>query len=388
MSFNDTQIRDLIHFTDPQGVLTFTVGHTPAQAADPQPTTPIELRNQVKALLGELAEKDPDTARAVERRIDHLDAELDDLLDPSSSGRGRALYVAVGSGETERLTLQVPLPDRVVHDTSAYVRPLVAALDEGRPAGVLVVTGDHTRLLRWTMGDVEELDASVFELSDDAGARDKAGPSPGNPRHPHHGFVDRDRFEDRVEENRFRHLRDVAEDTLARAKEEGWDRLVVSAPPKLRESMRSLLEVNGGPRIVVADTAWEEAPRHHLAVNTWELLRTVRRDREQDLVDTVLERALGGGAGALGLDAVCAALNEGRVSRLLYDAELDLEGYVGADGTLYPPTAEVDDARLDRLFVERLLEKSLTTSASVTPLGADTAAPLGPYDRVGAILRW
>lgn len=388
MNLHDTQIRDLINFTDPRGVLTFTVGHTPAQAADPQRTAPIEVRNQIKSLVGALRESDPTAAQAVEHRISRLTPELERLLDPTASGRGRALFVAVDSGQTREVALQVPLPDRVVHDASAYVRPLVGALDEGRETGVLVVTSDHTRLLRWAMGEVEEIETAQFEPPEEAEAHTKAGPSPGNPDNPHHGFVNRDRYEDRLDENRLRFFRAVAEETLQHANREGWDRLVLSAPPKTKETVRSVLAVNGGPTVVLADAVWDDSPRQQIAAQTWDVLRSIRHQREQTLVDTVLERALGGGTGALGLEAVCGALNEGRVDRLLYDAELQLEGYVGSDGTLHVTPDEDDSRRSDALFVERLLEKAITTSASVTPLAADTAAPLGPYDRVAAILRW
>jgi protein required for attachment to host cells len=288
----------------------------------------------------------------------------------------------------ETVTLQIPLPDRVVHDTSAYVRPLVSALDEGRPAGVLVVSSQRTRLLRWSLGEAEQIGEEEFELIDDVVTQKKSGPSPGNPANPHHGFVDRDRFDDRVDENRHRFFRVAAEDVLRRAKEEEWDRIVLSAPPKTQQVVRSVLEVNGGPKVVVADAAWEDSTPHHIAARTWDVLRTTRREREQALVDEVLERALGGGAGALGVPAVCAALNEGRVARLLYDADLTLEGFVGEDGSLFAAGAGLEDVHADRLFVERLLEKSILTSAAVTPLAPDTAAPLGPYDRVAALLRW
>lgn len=47
MTINDAIIRDLLGFEDAQGVLSFYTGFTPSQAADRQPTAPIELRNQL-----------------------------------------------------------------------------------------------------------------------------------------------------------------------------------------------------------------------------------------------------------------------------------------------------------------------------------------------------
>ncbi|MFP4635246.1 MAG: hypothetical protein ACLFRD_05245, partial [Nitriliruptoraceae bacterium] len=90
---------------------------------------------------------------------------------------------------------------------------------------------------------------------------------------------------------------------------------------------------------------------------------------------------------------VCAALNEGRVAHLLYDDALDLEGYRSDEGTLHPRVEGVvaeSDVGLhrERLFVERMLEKAVATSAAVTPVADETAEPLREHEGVAALLRW
>lgn len=394
MSLNDTTIRELIGFSDAQGVLSFYAGHTPTQAADPQPTAPIEIRNQLRALRQRLADGDREIARAVEHRLGHLDGDLDQLLDPRAPGRGRALFVGVASGETASVALPMPFRERVVLDDGAYVRPLVAALDEGRPAGIVVVSQRRARVLEWSLGEAEVVDEFTFELNDDVQSQDKSGPSPSGPGQTHRGHVDRDRFEDRVDENRHRFLRQVADAVHQRAEAAAWDRVVLSASPKLRDVTRELLVGSGQiARVLVAEPAWDDATPHDIALQAWDLLRSVHRDRERELVATAEERALGGGAGALGLRQVCAALNEGRVAHLLYDQELDLGGYVTDEGTLHPQVeglvAESDATfHHDTLFVERLLERAITTSAAVTPIAPEQAQPLAGHDGVAALLRW
>ena len=72
MTIDDATIRDLIGFEDATGVLSVYTGFTPSRAADPQPTAPIEIRNQLRALRADLAERDADLARAVDGRIDAI----------------------------------------------------------------------------------------------------------------------------------------------------------------------------------------------------------------------------------------------------------------------------------------------------------------------------
>ena len=393
MTIDDATIRDLIGFTDERGVLSFYAGHTPAKAADPQPTTPIEIRNQIKQLQARLAETDPPLAKAVDDRLRTIAGALGGLLDPKASGRGRALFVGIASGDTTSLALQIPFRERVVLHDSPYVRPLVAAHDEGRAAGVLVVSRAGARLFQWAVGEAVVLEDRSFEVKDSWLADEKAGPSPGMPQHPHHGFVDRDRFEDRVDDNRHRFLREFVDDAIVISKRQGWDRLVLSGSPKQRDEVKELLEAVNGLRVLIADASWEDAAPHVVAEQAWPLLRSVHRDRENQLVASALERTLAGGAGTLGLRGVCDALNEGRVAHLLYDDDLSLQGYRSEEGTLHPRAegavaASEVPLRAEPLFIERMIEAAIATGALVTPVGNDAAEQLAPYEGVGALLRW
>jgi peptide subunit release factor 1 (eRF1) len=393
MTIDERTIRDLLGFSDPAGVLSFYVGNTPQKAADRQPTAPIEIRNQLKQLTADLAARDPDRGKAVERRLGKLSTAMDTLLDPKAPGRGRALFVGVEAGRTESVALQIPFRDRVVLHDSAYVRPLVAAHDEGREAGVLVVSRAGARVLQWSVGEVAELASHVFEVADDVVAREKAGPSPANPSDPHHGYVNKERFEDRIDVNHQRFLKEVAEDVAAHASRHGWDRLVLSGPPKVREVAKELLHGLNGVRVLVADQAWEDAPPHVIAEHAWPLLRSVHRDRERELVAAARERALSGGAGALGLRNVVAALNAGRVEHLLYDHDLAHDGYVASDGTLHPRVegyAAQSDMEFTRepLFVERMIERAIATSAAVTPIEPEATDGLAEHEGTAALLRW
>lgn len=393
MSIDDTTIRDLLGFEDAKGVLSVYTGFSPAQAADPQPTAPIEIRNQLKALRAEVAGRDPDLVKVLERRLAAAVPAMERLLDSRAPGRGRALFLGLEDGRSETVAIQLPFRERVVLHDGPYLRPLVAAHDEGRAAGVLVVSRAGARVLRWQVGEVEELEAQRFDVSDDVAAPEKAGPSPGNPEHPHHGFVDRDRFEERIATQRHRFLRGFAEHVRGLAKQHGWDRLVLSSPPKLREVVEDALHEDGTLRVLIADASWEDASAPAIADAVWPLLRSVHLDRERTLAAAVLDRRLSGGPAAVGLRHVCSALNEGRVAHLVFDDARTVSGYRAEDGTLHPRieglVAQSDlDFSAEPLFLERLVERAIATGARVTPLEPDAAAHLDEHEGVGALLRW
>jgi peptide subunit release factor 1 (eRF1) len=395
MSLSDERIRELLRFDDGSGVLSFYVGITPDRAADPQPTAPLELRSRIKALKQDLEARDPDLAKRVDARIDQLQPQLDRLVDPHAHGRGRALFAAVDDDRVETVSLQLPFADRVVHHDSAFVRPLVAAYDEGRDAGILTVSRETARVLAWSVGEVEEISSSLFEVEDDVIARTKsatvrpAGQGSG-------GRQDRDDFEARLDDNLHRWVKGVIADVAEQIEKRGWDRVVVAGNPKLREDVAQWLRDadNRGTRVLVADDTFETEAPHVVAERVWPLLRSVHRDREAALVDDTIERGLGGHGAAVGLRKVCDALNEGRVMHLLYAADLELEGYRSSEDTLHPRVegvvAESEQVSMTRepLFVERLIEKAVATGAQVTPVDHEVAGPLQAHEGVGALLRW
>ncbi|MEX0835919.1 MAG: VLRF1 family aeRF1-type release factor, partial [Nitriliruptor sp.] len=372
------------------------VGITPDRAADPQPTAPLELRSRIKALKTDLQARDPALAKEVEARLGEVQADLDRLVDPHAYGRGRALFVGVGSGRTETVSLQIPFADRVVHHEGAYVRPLVAALDEGRAAGILNVTRETARVLTWSVGVVEELSSSQFEVEDDVMAREKGSQLIRGTGHGLSGGSDRDDFEARLDDNLHRFLKSVVTDLAENIEKRGWDRVVVAGNPKLREEVAQLVRDadNTGVRVLVADETFETEAPHVVAARVWPLLRSVHRKREADLVDEAIERGLGGHGAAVGLRKVCAALNEGRVMHLLYVSDLEVEGYRSSEDTLHPrvegvaAASEQLELHREPLFVERMIEKAVATGALVTPVDDEAAGPLQPHEGVGALLRW
>lgn len=389
MTLTEATIRDLLSFTDAEGVLSFTTGRVPSQASATTATAGLELRNQAKTLVQEVKAFDEDRARLIQDRIEQSSRDIEWLTDPTATGRGRGLYIGVGSGEQVRVSLHVPLADRLVYNERPYVRPLVAALDAGQATGIVVVTNDKVRTLIWSLGEAVEGESFAFAPSDEVMARERKGPAAmsGADRGAS-STSHREQFEDRMDENRARFLKATMETVVQHFASEGVSQVALSASPKLREPARQLLEPSG-LAVLEVDASWHEASAHAIADALWDVVAGARRDREQDLVDLVLSRGLGGGTAALGVPAVCEALNDGRVERLMYDTDMMIPGYVdSATGRLYANDDGTPSLQSERYFIERMVGAALLTKAVVTPLSQETAAPLGPYDRVAALLRW
>jgi len=377
---------------DPHGVLSVYVDADPREQAAVRPAWVVAAENGLDDVRDRVkAEGDRDRWSSLQRRLEALEDDLVAILDPRRPGRGRALFVAVGSGETRHVSMQMPLVDLVALGDVAELTPLFVALERGRPAGLVAVSHTAVRVLEQHLGAVEELRA--FEIDPETSDwREMKGPAGANPGLPQHAAPQRDRYERRLDENRARLLEAVAADLGRLCRERGWDRVALAGDPRLTQRLVEELEpnpvdvsldertLNGRSATEIADVL---APK----------LEQASLRREAELVRRATDAALSGNAGALGLHDVLAALQDGRVEHLLFDERVELQGARTADGRLapegvVPPGVAREDLVPEPSLIGHVLERALATDARVTPLSAAAAEPLAEHDGIAALLRW
>jgi hypothetical protein len=161
----------------------------------------------------------------------------------------------------------------------------------------------------------------------------------------------------------------------------------------MTEAFAQALPKDGRRELVSSERLLEDLDRHALSQAVVDELRAATRRRETRLVERARDAALAGGAGALGLTDVLAALFEGRVHTLLLDGSREWSGLMEPDGRLWPEGTHPGDVPSGELvpepfLAERMIEQALARGATVTPVEQDAAAPLADSDGVAAILRW
>lgn len=389
-------VLELGRLRDPVGVISVYVGSTPERQAGTTPQWAVAIRNQIRELRQRVKEEGPrEHWMAVSERLDALGPELEEVLDPKAYGRGRALFAPVSAKGVRRFAVQTPsFSDAVVLESTAYLRPLVAALDAGRPTGIVAVDRSGIRVLEWRFGEVEELATHRFE----EGAyesRELTGPAAANPAMHQQGASQKDRFEERLEEHRIRFLRTTAGgEVRGEITRRGWDRVVVAGDGKYSQPVaEEVTKGNNGYQVLRDEHDFHHKPSREIADTMLPRLQQAQADREVALVEQARSSALSGGHGAIGLDDVLGALGEGRVSHLLYDDARELRGFRADTGTtlLFSERNAPAGEELVRepLLVERMVERAFETSALVTPVtGQQATELLAPHEGVAALLRW
>jgi hypothetical protein len=381
-------LREILRMEDPDGFLSIYADATPGRRDE----TAIEIRSSISAIEHEARESwTRDRRDRLVRRIAAIASELDDLLSSTAHGRGRALIVALASGEQHRIAVQLPFPTAVVLDETPFIGPLVRAQAAGSPAGLVNVTRDAVRAIDARLGEAVEIARHELpvEIVDWRKQVARADPRPAG---GHHSSVQTDRFERHLREARRRMLVPIAREISSAAARRGWQTIVVAGEAETAELLADALPAELEPVRVSSDLR-EHLTASEVAEALTPAVADARARRTVATAERAVEAALAGGPGAVGLADVMTALEEGRVHELILDANRDYAGIVSPDGHLYPagvtpPGVSAAALREETQVTERLCARALASGANVTFVDGTAAELLAPHDGVAAILRW
>ncbi|WP_214319505.1 VLRF1 family aeRF1-type release factor [Nonomuraea sediminis] len=385
MVFDQAILRELVAMKDELGVLSLFATADPREEAAARPAWDIRLRNELTAIREHVATwPDRERRQLVLDAMESLELDIRELIDPRVPGIGRAMFAPLSGGEVRKVSLQLPMGDKAMLESTAYLRPLVSAVATSTPAGVVVVSRDGLRLVDYRQGVAEDISRVTFELDTDDW-RTMRGP--GSPAVSQQVANQVDKFHRRIDDNLNRFLHTQAPQVAERAGKLGWTDVLLVGDARLTETLAAALHPM---HVVQVDTIIDNLPAGEVVRHVSDQLAEARARRDQALVSRVKDAALSGGRGVLGLNQTLALLNEGRVERLLLDESGQWRGGSGPDGYLYgagetPDGVEVID---EPDLGERMIERALESSAEVTILTGEAAADLADYNGVAALLRW
>jgi hypothetical protein len=379
-------LRELSQRTDPLGVLSVYVNADRRQDPNLQ-AAEIELRNRFRELQRRVGDDGSDRGRDVAAALERLWPQLKNLTSPAAPGRSRIAFAALAGDWILQLESAMPAPNRVVTDDGPFIHPLLELIDEGRAAGVVLVSAEDARLLEWRVGSLQTL--RRIEQPYVEASHERAGHIGSGPEGQFHTPM-REQRQARESDRMQRFLEQVTALAADLAGDRGWERILVSGGERWTEPTVARFPQALGDRVFADARVLGGLDDGALATVVTEWAHEQHAERERKLLEQV-RNAAGAGAAALGLSEVAAALNTGRVAHLVYDPTVRYTGAVGTDGTLYggdeigpnghPGTPE------PRL-TERLVEQALKTKARISPIEGAADGALSEAAGVAALLRW
>jgi hypothetical protein len=340
-------IRSIDSITDPLGVVSVYVDRP--EPGGSRLVRAVALAGRLRKLEADVeAGGDGERAAAYRRCMQRIRPTLARMLDGRSPGR--ALYAPLSGEEVYEIAVGLPVGVTAALEETAYVRPLVAAYDEGRPAGVLVADGPSVQLFSWRMGSVDEVGEYRFAGSGGRWRQEGAQIASG-----------------------------LAGEVRTIALERGWTRIAVAGDGRLAHVLARSAAPHGCEVSMVTNQVLGLGPRGIAAAVGVDLHEAQRR-YESWLVERVVAAALRDHSAVLGPGRTLRALDRRQVGHLVLDGERDYRW----SGALATPGAG-DWPRRDP--AEELIERALHAGAEITPIEGAARMGLTGADGVAAILR-
>ena len=358
-------VEELLDWRPGFGVITVCVEIDPADRSE---GWLIELRKQLQSAV-EAGDDAHDRGRALtataQRVLDRFeDAEL-------PSGRCQIGFCEVAEKRARDIWTAAEMAD--FRTSAGYAArpqlvPLLKLLDEGAAIGAIAISAERIHLYEWKLGALDlihDWEAEMYSLD---WRERKAGKPSDVARTEGVTSSGRDQYDQRLEHNRARFLKETGRLTADEARGRGWRRVIAFGDPEhVREFDQGAEKGTEVELAEAVDVIREERGKLLERVNA--AVADGNRRRELALIERAIEGArTPGGHGALGLIDVQECLNEGRVEDLIFDAT-----------SKDPDLTEIEDV---------LVERAIRTSAKVMPVEGDAADQLQESGGVAAVLRY
>jgi peptide chain release factor subunit 1 len=348
---------------------------------DKNPRSRSAVRSRVSALMHEIRPLTEDRSLGHEARmslrsdIDWIERTVPDSRVPPGT---LAAFSCTSAGLFEEFQLPRTVRDRVVVDTTPWVRSMLAVMDEFHRTCVAVVDRESARFWELYLGEIRPVGnvrAAALRKPDFAGW---------------HGLLEH-RVRNKADTRTRRHYRRVATvlDDLFRA--EGYELLAVGGHhedvPGFLEFLPDAVRTKVAGTFDVDRATGTVADIRHTAEA---IIDRYERDEERQLVAQVMERVAVGNRGALGLEHCLWAGSVAAVQLLLVQDSAvapgvvcDESGWLAAGGRTCPLCG--GPARRTPDVIDELVETVIDAGGSIEHVLADT--PLKQH-MVAASLRF
>jgi peptide subunit release factor 1 (eRF1) len=380
-TFSDA--RKLVEWRPARGVISVYLGFDPADRGGAWRT---ELRNALAQVRQAKSEADHQARVALKATIERIEERF--ANHDRSLPRGEVGFVEVSDdGGAEHWWIPFMAPEVEVCACIAerpVLSPFLYLSEHGCPRGVALLSAERVRLFEWAPGHLEELDASELELYTGDWRERKAVAVSDTARGQAVSAAGRDRFDDRLADNRDRFLVEVGQRASRLAVERGWQQVDVFGAA---DHVRSFRQGASGPSLAPIEVAGEVdlisvADDGKLEARIEEGARRLAVERDRSLIEHALEEARGGNRGTAGPQETLAALDEGRVSHLVADAAHAVTACSG-------PVIAAEKAPWNGgVKLEPLVGRALASSAKISTVVEEAAEMLAPVDGVAALLRY
>jgi peptide chain release factor subunit 1 len=275
----------------------------------------------------------------------------------------------------EMYPLSVELKERVVLNSSPYVRPLAEFLDEYETFCVVVLDHKKARILLVTGANASQMDQARGDIKN----------------HVRKGGWSQQRYERRRDKQIHRYCTDIARRLDQLAKEEPFEELIIAGDKVLSKELERYLSNHMAKKLAAAESLCAGLSDQEILDAVYPAYMQEERREEEQLYNAIREECFHEGRAATGPLSVLKRLEEGRVEQLLIDRRLQRRGFRCHEcellGSELPDSCPRCSGRVFEVdFVNELVELAVKTGGQAE--FADSFEGLTAWGGVAALLRY
>jgi peptide chain release factor subunit 1 len=219
--------------------------------------------------------------------------------------QGLAIICSEEKKYWKELHLSVPLKNEVIVDTTPYIKPLLAIMDNYQRYAVLLVGKESARIFIVHLGEIEEY--SEVHTEDVPGKHKKGG-----------WFSLSEKSYERHTDHRVTlHLKDVLKQLETFLSGEYVGRLIIGGSEETATKVKNMLSQTTAEKIIGTFQAEMTATDKEILEKAGPVLRAFEEKKEAETIDSLLTQAMKNENAVLGIENVLNAMQEGRVMRLI-----------------------------------------------------------------------
>jgi peptide chain release factor subunit 1 len=293
---------------------------------------------------------------------------------PPQSG-SLAVFACWLSDFYESHCLSVELKERVILDSSPYVRPLAEFLDEYETFCIVLLDHKGARIFLVTGASIVQVDRARGDIKN----------------HVRKGGWSQQRYERRRDKQIHEYCQEIAARLDELAKDEPFEELIIAGDRVLIKELQGYLSSAMAQKLAAAEPLRAGLSDRELLEQLYPSYMREERREEKELFEAIREECFREGRAATGPLPVLAKLKEGRVNHLLVDRDLALKGFrcrgcelLGHGIPDNCPRCEGEIFEVD--LVNELVELAAQTGAETE--FADAIDGLTRWGGVAALLRY
>jgi len=235
------------------------------------------------------------------------------------NGRGLVLFSCAADNFFETYALQVPVRDLVWTDKSPYIKPLVDLIDSFGNYGIVLLNKQSVRLLVYHLGEL----AAGTEVAGEQIKHVKHGGASTFPGRQSEG-AGRTHYADELEE---RDMRSFVESAAQFFEKNGIKRILIGGTDENVSMFQSLLHKHWHSMVYSTFRFEKTEKENDILQKVQEIGEQVERQREDELVETLITAAAKGKQGVVSLNNTLGAVHAGQVQTLLIDRDFHAPAY-------------------------------------------------------------